>query len=153
LRVEVKYGIDDWENETGSLPGKAFMKKIIALLAVAAFGLALTANAQVFGVAFGRPGISVAVGAPAYYGPGVAYPAAPVYSAPVAPYPYSYPYYSSPYYDYPYGYWPSVGIGIAPYWGWGGWGGGWRGGYGYRGGFGGFRGGFHGGGGHGGGHR
>jgi hypothetical protein len=109
--------------------GKASMKKIIAAMVVMAFGWAMTTNAQVFGVAFGRPGISVAVAAPlpsVYVGPGYA----PAYVAP-APYysaPYN-PYYNGGYYGgyYPYAYGPSVTI--APYWGWGwGWGGGWHGG-------------------------
>lgn len=129
-------------------PGKTIMKKILALVVAAVFGLAVSANAQVFGVAFGRPGISVGVGVP-LYAPGVVYGGAPYY-------PYNYPYYNYGY--YPYGYSPYVSWGG---WGWrGGYYGGWRGGYyggwhgGYHGG-GGWHGGggFHGGGGHGGGHR
>src|SRR5277367_6918213 len=99
------------------------MKKILTLIAVVAFGITVTAKAQVFGVAFGRPGISVAVGAPAYYAPGYVAPApyyAAPYTAPAAGY-----YYDGYPYAYGYGYGPSVSI--APYWGWGGWG--WRGGY------------------------
>jgi hypothetical protein len=136
--------------------GKVIMKKLFALLMAAALGWTMTAGAQVFGVAFGRPGISVAVAAPvapvyygyapAYYAPAPVAVAAPAYVAPAPAY------YPAPYYygGYSSGY--AASVTIAPYWGFGwGWGGcGWHGGYcGWHGGY--CGGSFHGGGFHGGG--
>lgn len=135
--------------------GKVSMKKIIATMIVAAAGWVMTANAHVFGVAFGAPGISIGIPAPSVYiGPGYATAPVPGYVAPATPY-YSSPYYPNYYGDnyYPYAYGPSVTV--APFWGWGG-GWGWRGGYwggyrgggwggGWHGGYGGYHGGYHGG--------